>query len=55
MQERIILRYSACFKQQVVSDLENGRFASIQAARDHYGIGGTTTIQRWLKGLGKNH
>ncbi|MCP4591547.1 MAG: transposase [bacterium] len=55
MRERIIRRYSACFKQQVVADLENGRFESIQAARQHYDIGGKTTIQKWLRRYGKNH
>lgn len=55
MQDRIIRRYSACFKQQVIADLENGRFPSIEVARIHYGIGGNTTIQKWLKRFGKNH
>ena len=55
MQQRIVRRYSACFKQQVVADLENGRFGSIQAAREHYGIAGSMTIQKWLKRYGKNH
>ncbi len=55
MRDRIIWRYSSCFKQQVVADLENGRFPSINAAREHYGIGGTSTVQKWLKRYGKNH
>jgi len=55
MRERIVLRYSACFKQQVVADLESGRFASVEAAREHYGIGGKSTIQKWLRRYGKNH
>lgn len=55
MGQRIVRRYSACFKQQVVAELENGRFDSIEAARRHYEIGGSTTIQKWLKRLGKNH
>lgn len=55
MRERFILRYSASFKQQVVSDLENGRFSSLEAARRHYGIGGSGTIPRWLRRYGKNH
>ena len=40
MRERVIFRYSACFRQQVVAELESGRFGSIEAARRHYGIGG---------------
>ena len=55
MQQRTVLRYSVCFKRQVVADLENGRFDSIGAAREHYGIGGKTTIPRWLTQFGKNH
>lgn len=55
MRDRTVRKYSACFKQQVVADLENGRFESIQAARMHYGVGGCGTIQRWLKQYGKNH
>ncbi|GEM_PF-5074399 len=28
MRERVIFRYSACFRQQVVAELESGRFGS---------------------------
>lgn len=55
MSGRIIVRYSVCFKRQVVSDLESGRLSSIEAARVHYGIGGSRTIHRWLGQFGKNH
>lgn len=55
MGQRIVRRYSACFKQQVVAELENGRFDSIEAARRYYEIGGSMTIQKWLKRLGRNH
>lgn len=55
MRERVVRRYSTCFKRQVIDDLENGRFESIQAARKHFDIGGTTTIQKWLRKYGKNH
>jgi transposase-like protein len=55
MEQRIVRRYSACFKQQVVTDLESGRLASLEAAREHYGIGGSQTIPRWLRRYGKNH
>jgi transposase len=55
MQERIIRRYSECFKRQVVGELESGRFASIAAARGHYEIGGKPTVGRWLARYGKNH
>lgn len=55
MTRRVVMRYSLCFKRQVVEDLETGRLDSIEAARRHYGIGGSDTIQRWLRKYGKNH
>lgn len=55
MRERIIRRYSLVFKREVVEALEAGRFATVQAAREHYGIAGADTIPRWIKGLGRNH
>jgi len=55
MQERVVRRYSAAFKQQVVADLESGRFESIGAVRRHYGITGQATVQKWLRKYGKNH
>ena len=55
MSGRIIFRYSDCFKRQVVDDLENGRFSSIQAACEHYGIPGKSTVPNWLRRYGMNH
>lgn len=55
MQQKTIRRYSISFKRQVIADLEDGRFDSIESARRHYGIGGTTTVQKWLRKYGKNH
>jgi len=43
------------FKQQVVADLEGGRFGSILAAREHYGINGSETVRKWLCRFGRNH
>ena len=54
MRERVVYRYSACFKREVVEALERGRFSSVYAAQLHFGIKGTTTISRWLKRLGRN-
>lgn len=48
------VRYSMAFKQQVVVELEAGRFGSLQEAREHYGIGGMGTIRNWLARLGRN-
>ena len=55
MEQRTEVRYSAAFKQQVIAELESGRFGSITEARAHYQIGGTCTIQRWLGRYGRNH
>ena len=55
MKQRIVRRYSISFKRQVVADLENGRFDSIKSAQRHYGIGGMSTVQGWLRKYGRNH
>lgn len=55
MDQRLVIRYSMSFKQQVVSDLESGRFGSICEAKDHYGINGAETIKKWLVKFGRNH
>lgn len=51
---RKIIRYSDCFKQSVVSEIEKNGL-TIQQARDRFGIKGTNTIQLWLKKYGRNH
>jgi len=55
MNQRIIVRYSISFKQQVVGALESGRFSSISEAQEHYGITGAATIRNWLVKYGRNH
>lgn len=55
MKSKTVMRYSVSFRRQVVADLEGGRFASVDAARRHYGIGGGSTVQGWLRKFGKNH
>jgi len=55
MRERMVYRYSECFKREVVEALEAGRFGSSEAAGAHYGVRGNGTIARWLKRFGKNH
>ena len=55
MVSSVHVRYSMAFKQQVVSELESGRFGSLDAARQHYGIAGSHTIRGWLARLGRNH
>ena len=55
MNQRIFFRYSMSFKQQVVEELESGRFSSIYEANEHYGIKGATTVRNWLVKYGRNH
>ena len=55
MQSKTEMRYSVAFKQQVIADLESGRFRTIEAANEHYGIGGKGTVRRWLRKYGRNH
>ena len=55
MQQKIVKCYSACFEQQVVKDIESGRFDTIWEAQRHYGVTGNGTVQRWLQKYGKNH
>jgi transposase len=54
MEQRITYRYSTAFKRQVVDELESGRFGSVDEAKEHYGINGDGTVNRWLRKLGRN-
>ncbi len=55
MSNRIIRRYSQAFKQQVVLEMESGRFGSVLEARLHHGITGATTVRDWVRRFGKGH
>lgn len=50
-----IIRYSEAFKRKVVEDLEKGQLRNQAEARELYGIGGRSTIHRWIRRYGKNH
>jgi transposase len=52
--QRMVRRYSEAFKLKVVRELESGEVGSMEEARQRYGITGGTTIQGWLRRLGKN-
>jgi transposase-like protein len=55
MKKQIIIPgYSLAFKQKVVTEIENGRLG-IEEARKLYDIKGGSTIQFWLRKLGKAH
>ena len=55
MRQRTVIRYSLGFKQQVIRQLESGRFGSISEAQEHFGIKGQSTISYWLRKYGRNH
>ena len=51
---RQVLRYSEAFKQQVVDDLEAGRFGSVYEASQAYGVD-QGSVKRWVRQYGKAH
>ena len=53
-EQKIVYRYSTAFKQKVVGEIESGGL-TISEAQRLYGINGATTIQAWIKKLGKSH
>lgn len=55
MESATCISYSMAFKQQVVGELEAGRFRSIHEASEHYGVAGSSTVRNWLRRLGRNH
>ena len=52
---RSVVRYSEAFKQQLLREIENGKFESVWAASRAYGIRGTMTVQRWVRRYGREH
>jgi transposase len=52
-EQKTTIRYSAAFKQKVVSEIESGKL-TIAKAQKIYDIKGGQTIQAWIKKLGKN-
>jgi transposase len=53
MKQRETVRYSEAFKQQVISELESGKYSGAVAAARAYGIAGTNTINGWLRKYGR--
>lgn len=51
---RRVVRYSEAFKQQVVDDLESGRFGSAHEASRAYGVY-RGSVRRWVMQYGKAH
>jgi transposase-like protein len=54
MQDRPIKRYSAAFKQKVISEIDSGQL-TLAEAKCVYDITGSVTIQKWLRKYGKSH
>ena len=52
--QKISYSYSLAFRQKVVSEIESGKMTR-EAAKRIYDIGGSTTINRWIRQLGKFH
>ena len=51
---RQVMRYSEAFKQQVVDELESGRFGSPYEASQAYGVD-QGSVKRWARQYGKAH
>jgi transposase-like protein len=51
-ERQIVKRYSAAFKHRIVSEIERGEI-SVAEAQKRYDIGGSSTIDQWLKKMGK--
>lgn len=49
-----INRYSEAFKQQVVSEIEAGKYRGPYAAARAYGIRGAGTVSAWLRKYGRS-
>lgn len=48
------IRYSEAFKQQVINELQAGKFSCPWAAARAYQIKGSETIGRWLRKYGRS-
>jgi transposase len=53
MKPNTATRYSEAFKQQVISELEAGKFSGPHSAARAYGINGAQTVSGWLRKYGR--
>jgi transposase len=51
----VMRQYSEGYKIEVVRALESGRYSSVRAVQDAYGIRGAMTVKRWVRAYGKEH
>ena len=47
------VRYSEAFQRQVVAELERGQHGSLNEAAKAYGVGGVSTVARWVRKYGR--
>ena len=47
------VRYSDAFKRQIVEEIESGRHGSLNGVAQAYGIGGMSTVARWVRQYGR--
>jgi transposase-like protein len=52
--QRTVVKYSICFKQKVVKEIEEEGL-SISQVSSRYGIKGGATVRSWIKKFGKYH
>lgn len=52
---KAVIQYSEAFKQQVLREIEEGKFKGARAAARAYGIGGAATVQYWMRRYGRTH
>jgi transposase len=53
--QKLMMRYSEAFKQQVLREIEEGKFDSVHAAARAYGIRGNVTLHGWIRRYGRTH
>ena len=54
MATKTLVKYSLAFKQKVVKEIEEGKLSQSEASK-LYNIKGGSTIQKWIKKMGKNY
>lgn len=54
MKRKTIIRYSESFKLEVIRKLEEGSMSHGEI-RNHYGIKGSETLNKWLRKYGKDN
>lgn len=55
MEQQAHVRYSEAFKIEVVTAIESGKFESLNAAAQTYGVGAMATVANWVRQYGKAH